>query len=202
MALPNIRRAIANDVPAVSETLGRAFMNDPVLQWLFPDRTRRERLAPRFFAWTLETQSLPLNEVWCTDDGLAAALWAPPDRWRLGVVDQLRLLPGLLGLVHARTPRILVGFNKLESKHPRESHWYLYFIGTRPDRQGSGYGSALLAHMLERADYEGIPAFLEAPTQDVIPFYRRHGFDITNALRIRNGPTLTQMWRDPHPPNS
>ena len=41
-------------------------------------------------------------------------------------------------------------------------HWYLELLAARPEWQGKGVGSALLRWGLERADEEGVEAYLEA----------------------------------------
>ena len=152
-----IRRATPSDLPALSETLADALQDDPVISWLFPSEHDRRQRAKRFFMWTLSRTSMPLGEVWMDEECQAAALWAPPDRWRLSPRDQVGLLPSAAALFKGRTPRILVGFNKVEARHPKDPpHWYLYFIGTQTARQGHGFGGALLRHMLARCDEENL----------------------------------------------
>jgi ribosomal protein S18 acetylase RimI-like enzyme len=193
-----IRRATPSDLPALSETLADALQDDPVISWLFPSEHDRRQRAKQFFMWTLSRTSMPLGEVWMDEECQAAALWAPPDRWRLSPRDQVGLLPSAAALFKGRTPRILVGFNKVEARHPKDPpHWYLYFIGTQTARQGHGFGGALLSHMLARCDEEGTPAYLEASTQRVVPFYARHGFHEIERFALPNGPDWSLMWRDP-----
>jgi len=74
-------------------------------------------------------------------------------------------------------------------------------LGTDPQHQGKGIGSALLAPVLAKCDAEGIPAYLESSKERNIPFYRRHGFEVTTELNLKNGPSLWPMWRDPRPPD-
>ncbi len=193
-----IRRATTSDIPKLAETLADALEDDPVTLWLFPKETERRRRAVDFFSWTLTRVSMPLGEVWTDENCEAAALWTPPEQWRLSARDQARLLPSAAGLFKGRTPRILVGFNKVEAKHPEmPPHWYLYFIGTRRASQSRGLGGTLLSHMLARCDEEGMPAYLEASTRRVVPFYARHGFHEVERFALRNGPDWSLMWRDP-----
>ncbi|MCU1279346.1 MAG: hypothetical protein JWM53_2892, partial [bacterium] len=78
-----------------------------------------------------------------------------------------------------------------------EPHYYLFAIGTTPEQQGRGVGSALLAPMLARCDAEKLPAYLESSTPTNLPFYRRHGFVATGELRFGDGVVVTPMRRDP-----
>ena len=56
---------------------------------------------------------------------------------------------------------------------------------------------ALIGFMLDRCDQEAVPAYLEASSPENVPFYRRHGFEVTQDLELKNGPTVWGMWREP-----
>lgn len=59
----------------------------------------------------------------------------------------------------------------MEERHPPEPpHWYLFILGTEPAAQGRGLASALLAHMLARADADGMPAYLESSSERNLAF--------------------------------
>ena len=88
----------------------------------------------------------------------------------------------------------------MEKKHPREPHWYLAVLGTDPQHQGKGHGSAVLEPVLDRCDLEGVPAYLESSKEANVPFYERHGFQVTDTHDFPKGPRIWLMWRDPRPP--
>ena len=86
----------------------------------------------------------------------------------------------------------------VESRHPRTAHYYLGGLGTDPPWQGKGLGSAVLRPVLESCDREGMPAYLESSKESNIPFYRRHGFEVTDEVSVPDGPVrLWLMWREP-----
>jgi GNAT superfamily N-acetyltransferase len=58
-------------------------------------------------------------------------------------------------------------------------HLYLSILGVEPSRQGQGLGSALIRPMVERADAEGLPCYLETFQPRNLPLYQKHGFKIT-----------------------
>jgi ribosomal protein S18 acetylase RimI-like enzyme len=88
----------------------------------------------------------------------------------------------------------------MERAHPRSPpHWYLAVLGTEPELQGRGLGSAVLAPVLEQADRDGVAAYLESSKESNIAFYARHGFRVSGEVRLPRGPKLWPMWRDPRP---
>ena len=195
---PQVRRATRADVPALARMLARAFFDDPVASWAWrPDRLR-ENAFERFQLIRLQ-QLLDDDEVWTTDELTSAALWAPPRRWRISVPETMRFTrafahPQLL----ARMPLVAYGWHQLELAHPpRPAHWYLAVLGTEPAAHGRGLGSAVLAPVLEQCDSDGVGAYLESSKERNIDFYARHGFRVTDELRLPRGPRAWGMWRDP-----
>ena len=157
-----VRKATAADVPRLAEALARAFADDPMTSWVFPDDRARAARSERMFRVQLTKISLRHNEVYTTDDVVAGAIWAPPGAWRLTAIQQLRLLPSFLPIVGFRAPTLVRGLTAVEKQHPRELHWYLAVLGTEPASQGKGIGSALIAPVLARCDEDGVPAYLES----------------------------------------
>ena len=187
-----IRRAAGRDIATISESLARAFEDDPVMAWVFPEvASRRSRLA-RFFAVAAATM-LPRGEIWTSGGGESAAIWAPPGRWRAPLLEGVRMAP----IVGARAPLLLRGFRNVERNHPRWPHWYLSVLGTDPPAQGRGLGSAVMEPVLSRCDEQGLGAYLESSKESNVPYYRHHGFEVVDVATLLRGPRLWLMWRHP-----
>jgi ribosomal protein S18 acetylase RimI-like enzyme len=195
-----VRRARAQDVPAIARTLARAFFDDPVAEWAFRPDGRRMSALERFQGIRARQLMASGDDVWTTEDHTCAALWAAPQRWRASPRETLEvtrafLHPALIG----RLPLVAAGWLNLESKHPAEpAHYYLAVLGTDPDHQGQGLGSTMLKPVLERCDEDGVGAFLESSKESNIAFYARHGFRVTQEVRLPRGPCMWKMWREPH----
>ena len=193
-----VRRATDADRAAIAVTLARAFNDDPVQSWLFPDDERRPLRSRRMFAMRLR-QLMPHRETYTTDGAAGAALWALPERWRLGRIEELRMGLALLPVLGRRLPIIARGVEMIERAHPATPHYYLAVLGTDPDAQGSGIGSALMRPVLDACDRDEVPAYLESSKERNIDFYARHGFRVTGELSLPEGPKVWPMWRDPRP---
>lgn len=194
-----MHKATGPEHPGVVAALARAFFDDPVTKWYFPDDSRRLRQHERLLAFIGEKVWFEHDLTYTTDGGIGAAVWIPPDHWRVGIPEQLRMTPGLMSRIGLRDfPRALRGFNLMESHHPHEPpHYYLPEIGVVPEWQGKGIGTALLRPMLERCDREGVPAYLEATSARNRACYERNGFEVTGEFRYPNGPSQWPMWREP-----
>jgi GNAT superfamily N-acetyltransferase len=195
-----VRAALRADVTQVCAVLARAFEDDPVARFLLPDARRRPGGLRAFFRAQIAGDLLAFGGVYTTDDYAGAALWAPPGKPPLTGLRAIGgLLPVLPYVAGAGLPRALRFLAHMEKIHPREPHWYLATLGTDPPRQGKGVGSALLAPVLARCDREGTRAYLESSKERNIPFYRRHGFEVTGEFTVAGSPTLWTMWREPRP---
>ena len=85
-------------------------------------------------------------------------------------------------LVGLRITACARGLLYFAGHHPKDRHWYLQMLGTQSERQGHGVGSAILTPVLERCDREGERVYLESTKERNIPFYTRHGFQVTEEI--------------------
>jgi ribosomal protein S18 acetylase RimI-like enzyme len=196
-----VRPFVRADLTATVAALARAFDDDPVMAWIFPDDQMRRRRLPPFFAATLRSTSLHQDG---TDVAVRAgqvlggAIWLAPGTWRPPLLRQLVALPGVLLRLGSRLPAANAVYGALLRVHPARPHWYLSGIGTDPPAQGTGVGSDLMRSRLARCDAARLPAYLESSKEANVPFYERHGFGVAGELTVPGGgPTLWLMWRDP-----
>lgn len=193
-----VRKATPDDVTPLADALARAFDGDPPMQWFLPDAESRVARARGLFELMLGKVHLERDWCYTTEDVVGGALWVPPGNWRLGIVQQLALLPGMLRVFGRGLARAQRGLAVMEAGHPRTAHYYLDSLGVVPEWQGRGIGSALLAPVLERCDRDRMPAYLNAGSARSRDLYRRHGFEVTEEFGLPDdGPPLWRMWREP-----
>jgi ribosomal protein S18 acetylase RimI-like enzyme len=189
-ALP-ARRATEEDVPELAQTMAAAFFDDPVIAWLYPEAARRREILPRWFEIVIEG-ILPHEEIMTTDTVLAGAIWVPP-----GVEVDERVWTALEKVSEEYAPRLVECLELLDKHHPGDLHHYLFLVGTRPEWQGRGLGSAVMRPVLEVCDRDGIPAYLEATSENNKRLYLRNGFEVVGEIPLPDGPSLWPMWRGP-----
>ncbi len=205
-----VRRLHAGEVTHAADVLADAFDDDPVAAFIFRAGAPRARALRRFFRIQLQHLFLPHGEVWTVDAPspsgsrrlAGVAMWSPADHRKATWRDALRLVPVLPAVARGPQPvdalRLLAA---VEEARPRRPLWYLATLGTAPELQRQGYGSALLGPVLRRADEEGREAYLESSKESNIAFYARHRFEVVGEVHAPGGgPTLWLMLRPPRPP--
>jgi GNAT superfamily N-acetyltransferase len=192
-----VRRVTKDDVKEISVALARAFDEDPVAIYIFPDAARRPHGLERFFRLQLGRTFLRRGEAYTTPDRQGGAFWLPPSSPKPGLRELLAQIP-MIPLLGRRLVPTLRLISLMEAHHPKSAHYYLGTLGTDPAWQGKGIGSALLQPVLDRCDEEGLPAYLESSNERNLPFYRRHGFGVSSVIVAPDGgPRLWLMWREP-----
>lgn len=192
-----VRRATTEDFPGLARVLARAFYDDPVTGYFYGNDRKRLRQGERFFGIRLR-QLAPQGQIYTTAAGDGAALWAGPDAWREDLRQMLMILPMLPALL-PHVGRSSRAVREIERRHPDEPHYYLSVLGTEPEQQGRGIGSALLRPVLELCDAAGLPAYLECSKDSNVTFYAGHGFTVTERMGLPDGPPLWLMWRNARP---
>jgi GNAT superfamily N-acetyltransferase len=183
------------DEIALAANMAGAFLEDPFVSYLVPGHERRARKLPVMFA-LLYRLARGYKACDVTANVESVAIWRPPGAWHIPFWQYVTNGPKLLGIFGGNTLRALAAMETMESRHPREPHWYLQAIGTDPAFQGKGYGGVLLRHRLSLIDAAGLPAYLEASKEANVPLYANFGFILTGEIAIRNGPILYPMWRE------
>jgi RimJ/RimL family protein N-acetyltransferase len=194
----DVRKARRDEAAGLSRALALAFHADPAFSWLVPDDARRRAVLGPNFQLLLRRTWLRHEETYTQGEVTGACIWNPPGAWKVGLREELSLLPALGRVWGRHSLRGLRALAALERRHPAEEHFYLVFMGVEPANQGRGIGSAMMFPVLSRCDSDRIPAYLEASSPRSRALYERHGFEVTEEFELGAGsPPLWRMWREP-----
>jgi ribosomal protein S18 acetylase RimI-like enzyme len=187
----------AADVGPVAAAMARAFLDDPLQEWIFPDVDSRPEQLVRMFDLQIRHSSLPLGESYVDESLACAAFWSPPGHVPADDEAAMAMTP-LVAIVGEAISRLRTAYRTMVDAHPKEPHFYLAGIGTEPRRQGQGLATAVLAPVLSRCDEESMPAYLESTKERNVGFYEHRGFRVRDTIAPSpGGPRLWRMWRDP-----
>ena len=175
--LPDSSFEIAVDV------MNRAFWDDPLIEYFFPDETKRKRFLPAFFEFRLK-QGQYYGEVYTTSDDVeGVAIWKSyktidTTLWkdiRSGGLKLMRIYGWSL-------TRYMMKINDFTGKRRNEyatpPYIHLGPIAVDPEMQGKGYGSKLIRPMLTYLDEMKWQCYLEAQTESNVSLYEHYGFEI------------------------
>lgn len=191
MSAPPFAPAQEGDQPRVIATIVSAFIEDPVERWLWPEQSQYLTHFPAFVA-AFGGEAFARQTVWVLGEFAAVAMWLPPD---VGP-DADAIVAVLSGSVATKQlDDTFAVLEQMDEAHPKYPHWYLPWLAVDGARQGKGLGARLLGRGLEVVDSHHAPAFLETPNPRTIPFYERHGFEVTSVARAGACPPVTSMLR-------
>ena len=186
----------------VAAMLGRAFVDDPLYAWMWPDAGRRLRRVTSFVTGELRISARCGRvdlAVDAEDRLLGAALWALPGAYPFpylrSALAMATVMPRLGAGGLAKLPRLAV----IDKVHPPQPHWYLLTLGVEPAAQGRGVGTTLIANQAAESDAAGVPIYLETFNPANPTYYRRLGFTDLQAVERGGLPRFWTMLRPPGP---
>ncbi len=186
-----------SQIEDAGRTLAFAFQADPLQAYVFPDSRERAERSPAHFAALLRYGHL-FGEVFTTSGApvgsgcllAAGRVGVTPERAARAGLDQLPALMG--GDTVERFDHVLAFLEPFHRRDMPSKHWYVTVVGVIPARHGQGFGRALLRLVLDRADAEGLPCYLETAQPGNVPFYQKLGFGvIADTVEPRSG---LRLW--------
>jgi hypothetical protein len=125
--------------PALA-TLVSAFVEDPVMRWLYPAQAHYEVAFPQLLT-AFGGGAFSEGTAWRLDEFAAVALWMPPgaesaDEPIIAVFNETVAPPQ-----HEDLFSVL---EQMDAAHPKFPHWYLPWFGVDSTLQGHGLGSELM----------------------------------------------------------
>lgn len=186
------------DANVLSTLLSRAFFDDPILAWLFPNPANRLSRQQAFFERDIRYR-LGSTQVVFEAERRAVAFWHPPGTWGSSV-RALGVAPAFVSLIGPRARRAYRLLREVDARHPSDAHWYLSHLAVSPSVRNLGIGTLLVRTGLDLADADRTGCYLETANPTNVALYRRNGFEPSGTVTVAGAPAIETMWRPPTPP--
>jgi len=183
-----VRHLSPSEVLPAAGVLARAFRDNPGMLVALPGVSPEERLAllePCMAGFVRSVLRYGVVEV-VEDSGVIVAVSLAYEPGRFPP-------PFFATVIQARGP-IAAGIgtalrfarldHEMHKLHPRYEHWYLWFLGVEPERQGQGLGSKLLVSLSAKAQADRVPCYLETDKPSSVKLYERHGYRIESEVVV------------------
>jgi len=198
----DLTRIARTGIDEAVRVLVDAFMEDPLMDYLFPEHRERPEDLSRFFRVNLE-YAVMVGEVYAAPCMTGVSVWAfPRDAGRPVVSRQddprLSLEHIYDEATYQKINSLSRYFDRLHREMLKGSYFYLMFLGVIKAQQGKGIGSLLIRPLLDRADLKKLPCLLETMNVMDLAFYRKHGFEVMlEHVVCEGGPLTWTMLRKP-----
>ena len=180
----------------LAPVLARAFAEDPVFNWMFPDPASRGARMERLFNLLLRLDDSSAR-ILRGGDFECVSIWQPPGTAGVPFPTIARNLHHLLGIFGRRILRSLAVSNAIEAHYPEGDFWYAHFVGVEPAMQGHGWGYAMMQEGLQFAARDGLPTYLETARPSNVAFYEGMGFRTIGEWNVPRGPHFWSLLHRP-----
>jgi len=183
----------------MGRSIAEALCDAPDYKAILLGRNNRIYALSWFFGTFASRLSMQYGKIFSIDNGQGGILTFSPNQSPslfsligAGVLS----LPHYFGVRGAwRAFKVGMHLERRRLAQAPKSHWYVLALGVAPTQQGQGYGQALLTEVMQRADSDGIPCYLEVFEEHLVELYKRKGFDVLQKDSLPYGLTLWCMLR-------
>ena len=189
------------------KTLEKAFFNDPLFEFFWPDEKERSLKMGSVLEFFLKASSRvftldgPVGACAAVVGACGPGEYPPSFRSVLSVAPTfVKMMVRLwisdgIGILR----QFMSIYFEAEKMRPKLPYWYIVVIGVDPGQQGKNFGGNLLKRILQKADEQQVPVYLECSNPKSLDFYIRHGFSIIHEVRpCDGGPLIWGVERKPH----
>jgi ribosomal protein S18 acetylase RimI-like enzyme len=185
------------------DVLVAAFFDYPMFDLYFPDRSKRKQVMTWYLGRVLEC-ALHYGEVLTNAELSGVIFTLPPGHTKISQWEYIQRgflpAPFVLGIPDFVRSQKCEAF--VSSEHERlmngRSHYYLWGLTVDPVHKQQGIGTALLRPVIEKADAEKLPFYLETHDERNVNYYQRMNFQLVSTSKIPNSDVpIWCMVREP-----
>ncbi len=177
------------NVSEASFVVARAFQDDLIDSYFFPNPEERKKKLPSFYEYRLG-QAVRYGTVYATSPNLKGiAAWLPYDlgeipMWKMMLTGGFKLFRKMGNKVTSKMMAVKDYVESKTTKNAGDKYLHLEMLAVEPKFQWMGYAKKLLEPMFNRLDSENLSCFLETSTKKNVAFYQYFGFEVVEESTI------------------
>lgn len=186
----NIIDAQRKDKTRVIEILSKSFQNDPQINYILGSNVNHNKKMKRLMAYSFEF-GLANGKVEISEDKNSVAIWKSSNSKKMTINLFYESILFFFAFGWSGIKRISAMEKKIAAFYPDKTIFnYLWILGTNPNEQGKGYGTAILSKAINNFEQNKIPIYLETSTDSNLYYYQRKRFELYHSMILD---TKTQL---------
>ena len=172
-----------------AKVLADSFYHYPQLKHYFPDTIKRSKYLKWYMGKVLNC-AMRYGEAFAASDMSGVIFILPPGHTKITTfeyaINGFLLVPFIFGL--RQYAKVMECEDFAVKTHEEimtgRAHYYLWGLAVDPVKQRSGVGSGLLKPLLDKADLENMPVYLETHDEKNVLYYQQKGFALIKTDMI------------------
>ncbi len=186
----NIIDAQRKDKTRVIEILSKSFQNDPQINYILGSNVNHNKKMKRLMAYSFEF-GLANGKVEISEDKNSVAIWKSSNSKKMTINLFYESILFFFAFGWSGIKRISAMEKKIAAFYPDKTIFnYLWILGTNPNEQGKGYGTAILSKAINNFEQNKVPIYLETSTDSNLYYYQRKRFELYHSMILD---TKTQL---------
>ncbi len=180
------------DIKKAANVLANAFYDDPIYNKMDMDEDKRRIISELMIRFSFRYGNLV-----STSENLEGVMAITPHDKPMTFLRIIRSGAFFISMKLASLRKMMGAVEKAMEEEKKnlniEPYIYLFTIGVSREFQGKGFGGKLLRAVIEKADTERKPMYLETQNEKNVSLYEKYGFYVTKKIDLPE-PLNLPMW--------
>ncbi len=180
------------DIKKAANVLANAFYDDPIYNKIDIGEDKRRLISKLMIRF-----SFRYGNVVSTSENLEGVMAITPHDKDMTFLRIIRSGAFLISMKLVSLQKMMGAVEKAMKEAKKnlnlEPFIYLFIIGVSQEFQGNGFGGKLLRAIVEKAEIERKPMYLETQNEKNVSLYEKYGFHVVKKIDLPD-PLNLPMW--------
>ncbi len=180
------------DIKKAANVLANAFYDDPIYNKMEIGEDKRRIISELMIRF-----SFRYGNVVSTSENLEGIMAITPHDKPMTFLRIIRSGAFIVSMKLVSLRKMMGAVEKAMEEAKKslnlEPYIYLFIIGVSQEFQGKGFGGKLLRAIVEKADIERKPMYLETQNEKNVSLYEKYGFHVVKKIDLPD-PLNLSMW--------